>query len=77
MSRARFSRADLIAEFHRVRGSGRAEEQVDMAWWCPAACRTTWFRSKEPIGERHGVTPHPALVFIVRERDWYVCAEQE
>lgn len=45
-----------------------------MAWWCPAACRTTWFQSKEPIGERHGVTPHPALVFIVRERDWYVFA---
>lgn len=30
MSRARFSRADLIAEFHRQRGSGRAEEQVDI-----------------------------------------------
>ncbi|CAJ0740869.1 hypothetical protein [Ralstonia mannitolilytica] len=30
MSRARFTRADLIAEFHRVRGSGRAEEQVDI-----------------------------------------------
>lgn len=30
MSRARFSRADLIAEFIRVRGSGRPEEQVDI-----------------------------------------------
>ncbi|MGC5885705.1 hypothetical protein [Ralstonia pseudosolanacearum] len=30
MSRARLSRADLIAEFHRVRGSGRAEDQVDI-----------------------------------------------
>lgn len=30
MSRARFSRADLIAEFQRLRGSGRAEEQVDI-----------------------------------------------
>ena len=30
MSRMRFSRADLIAEFVRVRGSGRAEEQVDI-----------------------------------------------
>ncbi|ARU23030.1 branched-chain amino acid ABC transporter substrate-binding protein [Ralstonia solanacearum] len=30
MSRARFSRADLIAEFLRVRGSGRAEDQVDI-----------------------------------------------
>lgn len=45
-----------------------------MAWWCPAACRTTWFRSEKPIGERHGVTPHPPLVFIVRERRWYVFA---
>ncbi len=45
-----------------------------MAWWCPAACRTTWFRSNAPIGERHGLTPHPALVFIVRERRWFVFA---
>jgi PRTRC genetic system protein B len=45
-----------------------------MAWWCPAGCRTTWFRSNAPIGERHGVTPHPALVFVVRESRWYVFA---
>ncbi|WP_296228551.1 PRTRC system protein B [Ralstonia sp. UBA689] len=48
-----------------------------MAWWCPAACRTTWFRSDQPIGERHGVTPHPALVFIAREHIWFVFALAE
>ncbi|CAJ0740881.1 PRTRC system protein B [Ralstonia mannitolilytica] len=45
-----------------------------MAWWCPAGCRTTWFRADKPIGERHGTTPHPPLVFIVREGKWYVFA---
>lgn len=45
-----------------------------MAWWCPAGCRTTWFRADKPIGERHGLTAHPALVFVVRENDWFVFA---
>lgn len=45
-----------------------------MAWWHPAAHHMTWFKSDQPIGERQGVVPHPALVFVAREHDWYVFA---
>ncbi|WP_020201891.1 hypothetical protein ACKI2N_001850 [Cupriavidus sp. 30B13] len=30
MTARRISRAELIEEFHRVRGSGRAEEQIEI-----------------------------------------------
>jgi PRTRC genetic system protein B len=51
-----------------------------MAWWCPPAVRTIWFRSEgenesEALGDRHGKVPHPGLVFgIAADGDWYVFA---
>ncbi len=54
MSRARFSRADLIAEFHRVRGSGRAEDQVDIP-----AIRRQLARSLRAHRKAQHKTPRP------------------
>ncbi|MCP1173006.1 hypothetical protein [Ralstonia chuxiongensis] len=54
MSRARFSRADLIAEFHRVRGSGRAEDQVDIP-----AIRRQLARSLRAHRRAHRKAPRP------------------
>ena len=54
MSRVRFSRADLIAEFVRVRGSGRAEEQVDIP-----AIRRQLARSLRAHRRAHRKDPRP------------------
>ncbi len=54
MSRVRFSRADLIAEFVRVRGSGRAEEQVDIP-----AIRRQLARSLRAHRRAHRKAPRP------------------
>lgn len=49
-----------------------------LAWWVPAAIRTTWFKSEDAaIGNRHGAAAHPALVFIATPGDWYVYALRE
>lgn len=50
-----------------------------IAWWTPAAVRTTWFKTdnnelKDMIGTRHGPAAHPALVFVATAGDWYVFA---
>lgn len=46
-----------------------------MAWWVPAAVRTTWFKTEYPqIGVAHGQVAHPALVFIATRSSWYVFA---
>ncbi|MET2526924.1 PRTRC system protein B [Ralstonia pseudosolanacearum] len=45
-----------------------------LAWWRPAGQRTVWFDAAAPISKRHGMTAHPPLVFVVRERKWYVFA---
>ncbi len=46
-----------------------------LAWWTPAAIRTAWFRSTEPmIGEQHGPVAHPAMIFVVTPGDWFVYA---
>lgn len=46
-----------------------------LAWWTPAAIRTTWFRCTDAsIGEQFGPTAHPAMVFVVTAGDWYVFA---
>lgn len=54
MSRAHFSRADLIAEFVRLRGSGRAEEQVDIP-----AIRRQLARSLRAHRRTHRKSPRP------------------
>lgn len=49
-----------------------------IAWWTPAAVRTTWFK---PAGtgkvDGHGPAAHPALVFVVTPGDWFVFALRE
>lgn len=46
-----------------------------IAWWTPAAVRTTWFKSNYPeIGTTHGPAAHPALVFVAVPGSWYVFA---
>lgn len=46
-----------------------------IAWWTPAAVRTTWFK---PAGsgkiDGHGPAAHPALVFVATPDDWFVFA---
>ncbi|MCO5412872.1 hypothetical protein [Ralstonia mojiangensis] len=54
MSRVRFSRADLIAEFVRVQGSGRAEEQVGIP-----AIRRQLARSLRAHRRAHHKAPRP------------------
>jgi PRTRC genetic system protein B len=46
-----------------------------IAWWVPAAARTSWFHCSEPeIGVQHGAVAHPALVFVATPGAWYVFA---
>lgn len=46
-----------------------------IAWWAPAAQRQAWFKTgSSEIGTAHGEVAHPALVFIVHAKDWYVFA---
>jgi PRTRC genetic system protein B len=48
-----------------------------LAWWVPAAVRSTWFKSDDKaINDRHGAVAHPALVFIATPVHWYVFALQ-
>jgi PRTRC genetic system protein B len=46
-----------------------------IAWWTPAAIRTTWFKSNDPaLLTGHGAAAHPPLVFVAVPDDWYVFA---
>ncbi len=46
-----------------------------IVWWLPAKARHIAFKTKEKIiGERAGVVPHPALIFMASSRDWRVWA---
>lgn len=46
-----------------------------IAWWTPAAVRTTWFKSADAAElSGHGPAAHPALVFVATPGDWYVFA---
>lgn len=53
-----------------------------IAWWTPEAVRPTWFKTGNNaagnhIGDRQGRAAHPALVFVVTSRGWYVFALKE
>lgn len=49
-----------------------------IAWWVPAAIRTTWFKTAfDEIGTTHGLAAHPALLFIATRAGWYVFALKE
>lgn len=49
-----------------------------LAWWTPAAVRTTWFKSNiEGNLNAHGPAAHPPLVFIATPSDWFVFALRE
>lgn len=53
-------------------------------WWSPPAKRSVFFRAREAddedddekvsVGKRRGITPHPGLIFVVKEDAWYVFA---
>lgn len=43
-----------------------------IAWWTPAAIRTTWFKNGATTA--HAPTAHPALVFVATPTDWFVFA---
>lgn len=43
-----------------------------IAWWTPAAIRTTWFKNGDKTG--HAPAAHPALVFVATPGDWFVFA---
>jgi PRTRC genetic system protein B len=46
-----------------------------MVWWSKPQERTMYFRADAPLGERCGVTPHPALVFATYgNNQWAVFA---
>lgn len=46
-----------------------------LAWWVPAAVRTTWFKcSTDTLGTVSGQAAHPALVFVATSTDWFVFA---
>ncbi|WP_186058895.1 PRTRC system protein B [Burkholderia gladioli] len=45
-----------------------------VAWWAPAAPRMVWFRADEPIGDRHAIVDHPALLFVAHGGKRYVFA---
>lgn len=42
-----------------------------IVWWCPAGDRNVFFNTKE-LGKLGKSVPHPALVFVVVKRQWYV-----
>jgi PRTRC genetic system protein B len=44
-----------------------------LAWWLPAGVRHVAFRCPE-LGERGEAVPHPALVFAVSAKGWWVWA---
>ncbi len=56
MARQRFTRAELIAEFLRVRGSGRADEQV-----CIPAVRRQLVRSRRAYLKTQRATPRARI----------------
>ncbi|BCN09664.1 hypothetical protein RPSD_15490 [Ralstonia solanacearum] len=56
MARQRFTRAELIAEFLRVRGSGRAEEQVGIP-----AVRRQLARSRRAYLKTQRATPRASF----------------
>lgn len=46
-----------------------------LAWWTPAAIRTTWFADNDDlIGKRSGPAAHPAMVFVATPGEWFVFA---
>src|SRR5690606_16096841 len=44
-----------------------------MVWWEEACHRRVIFNAPE-VGRRAAVVPHPALLFAVKENNWYVFA---
>lgn len=48
-----------------------------LVWWLPPQQRHIAFRCADPVlGERSGVVPHPALVFMVAGSTWLVWAHK-
>jgi PRTRC genetic system protein B len=45
-----------------------------LAWWCPPQHRAVFFAEGSAIGVRHGVVPHPGLVFVWAPRELFVMA---
>ena len=46
-----------------------------IAWWTPAAVRTTWFKAAgSGQVDNSGLAAHPALVFVATPGDWFVFA---
>lgn len=53
-----------------------AEGTGCLLWWRPPAKARVWFNTKDELGTRSAVTPHPGLVFAATHRIWSMWAVQ-
>lgn len=44
-----------------------------LVWWLPAGKRSVFFNNKE-LGKRSAVLPHPPMLFLVINKQWFVYA---
>lgn len=47
-----------------------------LVWWMPAGLKRVYFNNRE-LGKKSAVVPHPALLFIVVNKLWYVFSLNE